>query len=106
MNTQRECDALELPNIDDFLKREYSFFVPKYQRCYRWTSEQVTRLVDDLREFQKNPESCPFYSLQVLVVQEKANENEQKEFEVIDGQQRLTTMLLLRQAYHIVANII
>ena len=111
MNTQRECDALELPNIDDFLKREYSFFVPKYQRGYRWTSEQVTRLVYDLCEFQKDEsmknvsERCPFYSLQVLVVQEKANENEQKEFEVIDGQQRLTTMLLLRQAYHIVTNI-
>jgi hypothetical protein len=46
-------------------------------------------------------ERCPFYSLQVLVVEEKRN----KEFEVIDGQQRLTTMLILRQAFQIVYKI-
>ena len=88
-------EALELPNVQDILDRGYSFIVPKYQRGYRWTKEQALRLMQDLSEFhfeqsKKSAEDrCPFYSLQVLVVEEKNN----KEYEVIDGQQRLTTML-------------
>ena len=100
-------EALELPNVQDILDRDYSFIVPKYQRGYRWTKEQALRLMQDLSEFhfeqsKKSAEDrCPFYSLQVLVVEEKNN----KEYEVIDGQQRLTTMLILRQAFQIVNKI-
>ena len=100
-------EALELPNVQDILDRGYSFLVPKYQRGYRWTKDQASRLMQDLCDFyfeqskKSEEERCPFYSLQVLVVEEKRN----KEFEVIDGQQRLTTMLILRQAFQIVYKI-
>ncbi|MEX9609920.1 DUF262 domain-containing protein [Providencia manganoxydans] len=42
------------------------FFIPSYQRGYRWTQRQVTDLLDDIAEFQKNSESSSrkaFYCL-------------------------------------------
>lgn len=92
---------LELKSVQDLLgTSKYSFNVPGYQRGYRWTAEDVTTLIEDLllfqnEEYQKTaPERCPFYSLQVLVVKELG----ERTYEVIDGQQRLTTVLIILQA--------
>ena len=61
------------------------FYVPSYQRGYRWSEDEVTRLLDDVFEnCEKN------YCLQPVVV--KKNDNR---FELIDGQQRLTTLYLI-----------
>jgi uncharacterized protein with ParB-like and HNH nuclease domain len=76
---------------------EYSFYIPSYQRGYRWTETQVIQLLKDVWDFAKNPpqqeqgKERPFYCLQPIVVK-KRNE---KEWEVIDGQQRLTTIYLI-----------
>jgi uncharacterized protein with ParB-like and HNH nuclease domain len=49
---------------------EYSFFIPSYQRGYRWTETQATQLLDDKWSFSKNPPRLevgfekPFYCLQ------------------------------------------
>ncbi|KAA6333381.1 hypothetical protein EZS27_018200 [termite gut metagenome] len=77
---------------------EYSFFIPAYQRGYRWSDTQVTQLLEDIWQFAKNPPlyeqgtEKPFYCLQPIVV--KKHENNDK-WEVIDGQQRLTTLYLI-----------
>ena len=111
MNEVLDGEAMALPNIKTFLDDEISFVVPSYQRGYRWTEEQVRRLIEDLSEYQKEEDEkerskqCPFYSLQVLVVEQKKNNLYEVIYEVIDGQQRLTTMLLMNQAFHIVKNI-
>lgn len=67
-----------------------TFYVSSYQRGYRWTESQVKTLLNDLwdnckQEVQKD------YCLQPVVVR-KCNEDE---YELIDGQQRFTTILLL-----------
>lgn len=92
---------LELKSVQELLgTSKYSFNIPGYQRGYRWTAEDVTTLIEDLllfqnEEYQKTaPERCPFYSLQVLVVKESG----ERTYEVIDGQQRLTTILIILQA--------
>ena len=68
------------------------FFIAAYQRGYRWSSLQVTQLLDDIMEFTKrrDPQPEEFYCLQPLVLK-TTNE---RGFEVVDGQQRLTTLLL------------
>lgn len=68
------------------------FFVPNYQRGYRWKESQVQQLLNDLREFdyEKGNESR-FYCLQPLVVKE----DKEKGWVVIDGQQRLTTLFII-----------
>jgi hypothetical protein len=68
------------------------FFVPAYQRGYRWDKNDVSRLLDDIWASQgKN------YSLQPIVVKlNKPSEEESNcEWELIDGQQRLTTLYLI-----------
>ena len=73
------------------------FFVPSYQRGYRWGTDEVTRLLDDvynLLNFNsgKNPlNGSKNYCLQPIVVRTL----DEDYFEVIDGQQRLTTLFLI-----------
>ena len=87
--------------IADF--KGYNFFVDDYQRGYKWTPQQVLDLLNDINEFNPNNES--FYCLQPLAVKQrypdekKINEIYESDvqyiFEVIDGQQRLTTIYLI-----------
>lgn len=77
---------------------QYIFYIPDYQRGYRWTATEVRELLNDLKEYQEtHTKDSPPYYLQPLVVKkrkEKGSKGEQK-YEVIDGQQRLTTIGLI-----------
>ncbi len=69
------------------------FYIPDYQRGYRWTKFEVEKLLEDLYAYikkDKNGES--FYCMQPLVVCFNESENA---WEIIDGQQRLTTLFLM-----------
>ena len=68
-----------------------NFFIPGYQRGYRWAEQQVNDLLNDINEFE--PENDSWYCLQPLVVMKKDGKDEK--WEVIDGQQRLTTIYLI-----------
>ena len=61
------------------------FFVPSYQRGYRWGSDEVIRLLEDVYQNGKKN-----YCLQPIVVKRREDG-----FELIDGQQRLTTLYLI-----------
>ncbi|MBR6365571.1 MAG: DUF262 domain-containing protein, partial [Lachnospiraceae bacterium] len=62
------------------------FYVPSYQRGYRWGEDEVLRLLNDVYTNGKKN-----YCLQPIVVRKKAEEV----YELIDGQQRLTTLYLI-----------
>lgn len=63
------------------------FYVPSYQRGYRWGKEEVTRLLEDIYS-----NGSKTYCLQPVVVRRDG-----ERFELIDGQQRLTTLFILLQ---------
>jgi hypothetical protein len=70
------------------------FYVPGYQRGYRWTEDEVRDLLQDLLEFIASPADAhpgKFYCLQPIVVKRR----EDASWELVDGQQRLTTLYLL-----------
>ena len=67
-----------------------TFYVPKYQRGYRWTKKQVEDLLNDIYKFKPDEEKNPWYCLQPLVVKK-----ENGMYRLIDGQQRLTTIKLI-----------
>jgi hypothetical protein len=74
------------------------FNIPYYQRGYRWEARQVLDMLDDLFEFsQSRPNEQQFYCLQPLVVclNDFIKAEHNVVFDVIDGQQRLTTIFLL-----------
>ena len=62
------------------------FYVPSYQRGYRWDERQVKALLNDIYDNGEDP-----YCLQPIVVRK----DEQGRYELIDGQQRLTTLFII-----------
>ncbi len=69
------------------------FYIPSYQRGYRWCKQQVDELLNDMNEFSVINENS-WYCLQPVVVKKSIEKNDNT-FEVIDGQQRLTTIFLM-----------
>jgi uncharacterized protein with ParB-like and HNH nuclease domain len=87
-------NILELKTISEL--QEYNFFIPSYQRGYRWSSKEVVELLNDISNFtprlvDENSDEKTWYCLQPIVVKQI----EKNKFEVIDGQQRLTTIYLI-----------
>ncbi len=94
MNGQQIClKTVDDLRVDPESNAPLKFYIPAYQRGYRWLSLQVTQLLEDIREFtqRRNPQPEEFYCLQPLVIKVHLS----GEFEVVDGQQRLTTLLLI-----------
>lgn len=79
--------------------KEKPFVIPEYQRPYAWTAEQVETLFEDLWDFTTangGTEREGSYFLGSIV----AYENEDGEQEIIDGQQRITSLFLLLRAIY------
>lgn len=72
----------------------YKFRIPSYQRGYRWEREQVEQLLVDIS--QSNPKE-PYY-LQPIVVAPIEEEKSECDYDLIDGQQRLTTLYIIFKA--------
>lgn len=71
------------------------FYIPDYQRGYRWTTQEIEDLLNDVRTFmERYPNDA--YSMQPIVVKRKNDK-----WEVIDGQQRLTSVLIILQALEV-----
>lgn len=74
-----------------FNKPDYSrngFDIPYYQRGYRWQSDNIKELMDDISKEEKG------YCLQPIVINKKSNSGKPQ---IVDGQQRLTTISLIRK---------
>lgn len=79
---------------------EHLFLIPEYQRPYAWSIDQIDTLFDDLWTFAEtqggHERPAATYFLGSIV----GFYNENKEHEIIDGQQRITTLFLLLRAIY------
>ena len=105
-----DMNTLELKSIAKL--QDLEFYIPDYQRGYRWTRQQVEDLLNDIFEFSQK-ENAGIYCLQPLVVIKRSSEEQlldrvhaakdmdevkrilNGQWEVVDGQQRLTTIRLI-----------
>ena len=96
MNENQTYDKNFAPMpIADLLDGKHHFVIPSFQRGYRWEEKQVTDLLEDIKQFANDDNvKSDSYFLQPVVVK-ACNYNGMDAYEVLDGQQRLTTMLLL-----------
>ncbi|NHB23425.1 DUF262 domain-containing protein [Helicobacter pylori] len=80
--------------LKNTLKKELYYQIPIYQRPYQWTEENCEKLLDDLFfNYEDDRESDYFCGSLVLV---KSDPNSKTEtYDIVDGQQRLSTFILL-----------
>ena len=101
VNSENIIDRYAIP---DLLGK--NFFIPDYQRGYRWDKKQVFQLLSDLYLFFKPSGKGAFYCLQPIIVKKcdssivskyqlTSDYDDNIWYEVIDGQQRLTTIALI-----------
>ncbi len=106
-------NELELLSIPELMGRNY--FIPDYQRGYRWEENHIYQLLSDIWDFS-NKSNGEFYCLQPIVVKEcssvviekyklNSDYDNNRWFEVIDGQQRLTTTRLIIQMNNLISPI-
>ena len=92
MNELIHCvEAVFTQDEENVLNANYSYYyVPLYQRGYKWTASQIEKLLDDINNFERQPGK--FYCVQNITL---VPNKKKKCYNVVDGQQRLTTMSLL-----------
>lgn len=76
------------------LLRNARLRIPDYQRPYAWTSRNVGELIEDIREFSPHGD----YRIGTLILHRHRDDRGQEILDVVDGQQRLTTLHLLARA--------
>lgn len=105
-------NTLELKSIAEL--QDMAFYIPAYQRGYRWTQQQVKDLLKDILEFSGKKGNASIYCLQPLVIVKRLSDEDsvmkriheakdlnevrhllKEQWEVVDGQQRLTTIRLI-----------
>lgn len=86
--------ATELPMVGIF-NNNYRFEIPEYQRPYSWTTEEVGELLDDLsyaaRQSSNSADASPYFLGSVVIIKNDTA----PEAEIIDGQQRITTLTIM-----------
>ena len=95
-------NTLELKSVAEL--QDLAFYIPDYKRGYRWTQRQVEDLLNDIFEFSQK-DNAGIYCLQPLVVVPRSSDEQpldkahatkvNMQWEVVDGQQRLTTIRLI-----------
>lgn len=92
MNQTIKAEEKELRRI---FSNDYLFEIPAYQRPYSWTTEQTSELLDDLRAAIEDggdvEEISPYFLGSIVLIKSPTNALAQ----VVDGQQRLTTLTIL-----------
>lgn len=81
-----------LDNNGTIFDTDSHYVIPRYQRAYAWEDKEIIQLIDDINDIESKETN--YYIGSLVVSQVKGNENT---YEVVDGQQRLTTLYLLLQ---------
>lgn len=77
--------------LKDVFSDDYMFTIPVYQRPYAWTTDQADDLLDDLQDAVKRDPDAPYFLGSIVLIKE----DDTPDSDVVDGQQRLTTLTIL-----------
>lgn len=81
-------ESIQALNVQSLLENKQKYFIPMYQRNYAWGEQEIDQLILDIQDYQHKNQK---YYIGTLVVFEHSNGS----YEIIDGQQRFTTLTLL-----------
>ena len=77
--------------LSKIFSKEFDYYIPAYQRPYAWTEEETETLFDDLYDFFQNAKEDNYFLGSIVLIKD----DEKPHADVIDGQQRLTTLTIL-----------
>lgn len=86
---ERTFDRINADNGSNECQKSVTFIIPYLQRAYKWKENQAKQMLEDFSEFLDQKKV--YYCMQPLAVVKK----EDNKYELLDGQQRLTTLLIL-----------
>lgn len=89
----KKITGAEYPLMKIF-SSDFAYFIPSYQRPYAWTEEEAGILFDDLYDFYKTVVDDNYFLGSIVLIKEE----DKPRSDVIDGQQRLTTLTILLAA--------
>lgn len=96
---QREKVITSIKSISDLIE-EYPFCVPSYQRPYVWGNEQIYKLLNDIYvAFERDKSKAYFIGTVILYKRTRSGGDETAVYELLDGQQRFTTLWLIAVAF-------
>ncbi|WQV03702.1 DUF262 domain-containing protein [Helicobacter pylori] len=82
-------------NLRDILKDELYYQIPIYQRPYQWTEENCEKLLDDLFFNYEDDRESDYFCGSLVLVLISEDSKKAKIYDIVDGQQRLSTFILL-----------
>ncbi|NHA64742.1 DUF262 domain-containing protein [Helicobacter pylori] len=82
-------------NLRDILKDELYYQVPIYQRPYQWTEENCEKLLDDLFFNYEDDRESDYFCGSLVLILISEDSKKAKTYDIVDGQQRLSTFILL-----------
>ena len=92
-------ESIQALNVQALFENKQTYIIPMYQRNYAWGEKEIDQLILDIQDYQKQPDQLNLgqtqgnkkYYIGTLVVFERIDGT----YEIIDGQQRFTTLTLL-----------
>ena len=81
-------ESIQALNVQALFQNKQNYIIPMYQRNYAWGEKEIDQLILDIQDYQDENKK---YYIGTLVVYERSDET----YEIIDGQQRFTTLTLL-----------
>ncbi|OPG56847.1 DUF262 domain-containing protein [Helicobacter pylori] len=82
-------------NLRDILKDELYYQIPIYQRPYQWTEENCEKLLDDLFFNYEDDRESDYFCGSLVLILISEDPKKAKTYDIVDGQQRLSTFILL-----------
>ena len=86
----KQLEASEVP-LNKIFSSDFEFHIPDYQRPYSWGTDEARQLLDDLADALEGAGEEPYFLGSIVLVKNRTGSTA----EVIDGQQRLTTLTIL-----------
>ncbi|PDW46453.1 DUF262 domain-containing protein [Helicobacter pylori] len=81
--------------LKNTLKEEFYYQIPIYQRPYQWTEENCEKLLDDLFEDYEEDRESDYFCGSLVLILISEDSKKAKTYDIVDGQQRLSTFILL-----------
>ena len=88
-------NSVDESNVDTLYGGDLVYSIPYFQRSYRWNKTQLNELTNDILQIVEEDEEDVHFLGAVILFQRPGRAGSSSVYEVVDGQQRLTTVTLL-----------